>query len=71
MIFNFGLGLRVDDVEVGLEIVEAVEVQGLGDLIGPRRLLHSGKTMPIGVRRFPLRPDVPVAVLGVGSRRAS
>ena len=55
---------RFGHVEVGLEVVEAVVVPGLGHLVeGPRLLLVAGEHHPLGpVRGFVLRPDVPVPV---------
>ena len=61
---DLGLHLRIGCVEVGLEIVEAVEVAFLGDGVArPRRLLHAGKHHAfIGVGGPLLRPDIPVAI---------
>src|ERR1700756_3465914 len=55
-------------VEVGLEVIETMEVPGLGLLIvAPSRLLHARKYHAvIGARRLLLRPNVPIAVLRSG-----
>ena len=56
--------LRVGDVEVGLELVEAVHVpRARLFVVGPHRLLHAGEDDPLGdVGGLLLRPDVPVAL---------
>src|SRR5262245_36191947 len=62
---NLGLHLRMRGVEVGLEVIEAVEIPRLGLLIvAPGRLLHARKDHAVvGARRLLLRPNVPIAVL--------
>src|SRR5581483_3312102 len=64
---------RVVHVEVGLEVVEAVEVVRLrGAVERPRPTLDAGEDEAASpVRRPPLRPDVPVAVRRVASPRAA
>jgi hypothetical protein len=56
---NLGLHLRMRGVEVGLEVVEAMEVPRLGlVIVAPGRLLHARKYHAvIGARRFFLRPN--------------
>jgi len=63
---DLGLHRRVRRVEVGLEIIEAVEVPKLGHRIArPGRLLHAGENHAlVGTGGPLLRPDVPVAVFG-------
>jgi hypothetical protein len=55
-------------VEVGLEVVETMEVPRLGFLVvAPGRFLHARKYHAlIGARRLLLRPNVPIAVLRTG-----
>ena len=55
-------------VEIGLEVVEAVEVPRLCfAIVAPGRLLHAREHHPVlGARRLFLRPDVPIAVFRVG-----
>ena len=61
---DLGLHLRVRRVEVGLEVVETVEIVFLGDRVArPGRFLDAGKDdAGVGVRRLGLRPDVPIAI---------
>jgi hypothetical protein len=61
---DLGLDMRIGGVEVGLEVVEAVEVPGLGLLVvRPGGLLHAGKHHALmGVSRLLVGPDVPVAI---------
>jgi hypothetical protein len=67
------LHLRMRGVEVGLKVIEAVEVPGAGlPVIAPGRLLHARKHhAAIGARWLLLRPHVPVAIfrLGILARR--
>src|SRR5262245_27409501 len=65
---NLGLHLRMRGVEVGLEVIEPVEIPGLGLLVvAPSRLLHARKYHAVvGARRLLLRPNVPIAVLRTG-----
>ncbi len=60
---DLGLDMRVRGVEIRLEIVEAVKVPGACFLIPrPGRLLHAGKHHAgVGIRRFLIGPDIPVA----------
>jgi hypothetical protein len=62
---DLGLHVRVRGVEVGLEIVKAVEVVSARVfLIGPRGFLDAGKDHAGGrIFRFGVRPDIPIAVL--------
>ena len=62
------LHFRIGGVEVGLEIVESMVVIGLGRVVpGPGGLLHAGKHHPlVGILRLGLRPDIPVAIFGIG-----
>jgi hypothetical protein len=55
-------------VEVGLEVIETMEIPGLGLLIvGPSRFLHAREYHAvIGARRLLPRPNVPIAVLRIG-----
>ena len=61
---DFRLHMRVRRVEIGLEIVEAMEVPGAGFLVArPGRFLHAGKHHAgIGIGRLLVGPDVPVAI---------
>ena len=61
---DLGLHMRVRSVEVGLEIVEAMEVPGAGFLVArPGRFLHAGKHHAgVGVGRPLVGPDIPVAI---------
>src|SRR6266511_2097816 len=65
---KLGLHLGMRGIEIGLEIVEAVEVPCLGlVIVAPGRLLHAREDHAVmGARRLPLRPDVPVTVLRIG-----
>ena len=69
---DLGLHLGIRRVEIGLEVVEAVEVPRLGLLvIAPGRLLHAGEHHAfVGARWLLLRPDIPVAVLRIRDRGA-
>src|SRR5262245_8597679 len=59
------LDFGVRGIEVGLEIVETVEIVGASLLIiSPGRLLHPGKHHPLlGTSWLRLRPNIPIAVL--------
>ncbi len=61
---DFCLHMRVGGVEIGLEIVEAMEIPGARFLIPrPGRFLHAGKYHAgVGIRRPLVGPDIPVAV---------
>ena len=61
---DFGLHMRIRGVEVGLEIVEAMEVPGFCDLIArPGRFLHAGKHHAlVGIGGLLVGPDIPVAI---------
>jgi hypothetical protein len=61
---NLGLHLRMRGVEVGLEVIETMEIPGLSLLVvAPSRLLHARKDHPvIRARWLLLRPNVPIAV---------
>ena len=65
---DLGLHLGMRGVEIGLEVVEAVEVPRLGlVIVAPGRLLHAREHHAVvGARRLLLRPDVPIAVLRIG-----
>ena len=58
---------RIRGVEVGLEIVEAVEEPGAGFLVvAPGRFLHAGKHHAlVGAGRLFVGPDIPVAMRGI------
>src|SRR5205085_6501247 len=60
-------GLGVGRVEVGLEVIESMEVPSLGlSIVGPGGLLHARKNhAAMGARWFLLRPDVPIALFGM------
>jgi len=64
---DLGLHLLSRGVEVGLEVIEAVEVPGFGFLVvAPGGLLHARKHhAAIGARRLAFGPDVPVAILRI------
>ena len=61
---DLGLHQRVRGVEVGLEIIEAMEEPGAGFLVArPGRFLHARKHHAgIGVGRLLVGPDIPVAI---------
>jgi hypothetical protein len=65
---DLGLHLRVRRVEIGLKIVEAVEVPGFRlAIVAPGRLLYPRKDHAlVGVLRLALGPDEPVAQRRVG-----
>ena len=68
---DLGLHVRVRGVEVGLEVIEAVEVPGPGFLIArPGGFLHAGKHHALaGIGGLLVGPDIPVAVVRI--RRTS
>src|SRR5215470_4573311 len=55
---NLGLHLRMRGIEVGLEVIETMEIPGFGLLVvAPSRLLHPRKHHAVvGARRLLLRP---------------
>ena len=65
---DLGLHFRIVGVEVGLEVVKAVEIPLLRDrIVSPCCLLDAGKDHAlVGIGRLLLRPHVPVAIFRVG-----
>ena len=68
---DLGLHMRVRGVEIGLEIIEAVEVPGFGFLVViPGGFLYPGKHHALaGIGGLFVGPDVPVAIFRI--RRTS
>src|SRR5262249_15815009 len=65
---DLGLHLGMRRIEIGLEVVEAMEVPCLGIVIvAPGRLLHPWEDHTVrGARRLLLRPNVPISVFRIG-----
>jgi hypothetical protein len=64
---DLGLNRRIAGVEIGLMIVEAAEIIFVGLFVeGPGSLLNARKShTQLSIRRFLLRPDVPIEVFRV------